>query len=117
MKAEFPTEWVVTGEGVRRRIMVDGEKLMLTEVHFEQGGVGALHSHPHEQATLVVTGRVRFTLAGVEHEYTAGQCIYVPSNLVHGMVALEESLVLDTFSPPREDFRTPGSFPDSHENK
>ncbi len=103
--SRLPSSWVVTGEGVRRRIVIDGERLMQTEVHFEPGAVGALHSHPHEQATLIVKGRVRFTIDGNEQEYQAGQYIYIPSNLVHGTVALEESVLLDTFSPPREDFR------------
>jgi quercetin dioxygenase-like cupin family protein len=102
----LPTEWIATAEGVRRRIMTDGEKLMQTEVHFEPGAVGALHNHPHEQATFVVRGRVRFSIDGLEKEYTAGQYIYIPPNAVHGTVAVEESLLLDTFSPPREDFRT-----------
>jgi quercetin dioxygenase-like cupin family protein len=105
MISGLPTAWIVTAEGVRRRIVTDGEKLMQTEVHFQAGAIGALHSHPHEQATLVLTGRVRFAIDDREKEYAAGQYIYIPPNAVHGLVAIEESLLLDTFSPPREDFR------------
>jgi quercetin dioxygenase-like cupin family protein len=98
-------DWVTTGEGVRRRIIVDGEKLMLVEVHFETGGIGAQHSHPHEQATYVLKGRLNFTVEGVTRELVTGESILIPSNAMHGVKALEETLLLDTFSPPREDFR------------
>lgn len=74
----MPTEWIQTAEGVRRRIVADGEKLMLTEVHFEPGAVGVLHSHPHEQATFVVKGRVHFTIGNIVREYAAGDTIFIP---------------------------------------
>jgi quercetin dioxygenase-like cupin family protein len=99
------TDWVTTAAGVRRCILVDVDKLMLTEVHFEPGAVVAAHSHPHEQATFVVKGRVRFTVGDTAQEYAAGDAIYIPSGVAHAVIALEESLLLDTFSLPREDFR------------
>ena len=98
-------EWTITGEGARRRVVQDGEKLMLVEFHFEPGAIGAEHSHPHEQITYLVRGRVRFMLSGQEIELSAGQSLLIPSNATHGLVALEETLLVDTFSPPREDFR------------
>ncbi len=97
--------WQDQGGGVKRRIVVDGEKLMLVEVHFEKGGVGTLHSHPHEQAVYVLKGTVRFTRGGETFEVKAGEQTLVPSGTTHGLVALEETLLLDVFSPPREDFR------------
>jgi quercetin dioxygenase-like cupin family protein len=97
--------WQDQGGGVRRRIVVDGAKLMLVEVHFEKGGVGTLHSHPHEQAVYVLSGAVKFTRGDETFEVRAGQQTLVPSGTTHGLVALEETLLLDVFSPPREDFR------------
>lgn len=97
--------WQAAEPGVRRRIVLDGEKLMLVEVHFEPGAVGNMHKHPHEQATRVISGRVRFTLDGQERIVEAGQHLLIPSNTLHGAEALEESLLLDIFSPPRQDFR------------
>lgn len=98
-------EWQEAEPGVRRRIMVDGEKVMLVEVHFEPGAIGKLHKHPHEQATHVLAGRVRFTLDEQELNLEAGQYLLIPSNTLHGAVALEKSVLLDVFSPPRQDFR------------
>jgi quercetin dioxygenase-like cupin family protein len=98
-------EWQDAEPGIRRRIMIDGEKVMLVEVHFEAGAVGSVHKHPHEQATHVLAGRVRFTLSEQELELTAGQYLLIPSNTMHGTVALEKSVLLDVFSPPRQDFR------------
>jgi quercetin dioxygenase-like cupin family protein len=97
--------WLVVGEGTRRRILQDGEKIMMVQIHFDKGAVGALHNHPHEQVTFVVRGKVRFTLDGKTSELAAGQSIHIPSNLMHGAEALEETELIDVFSPPREDFR------------
>jgi quercetin dioxygenase-like cupin family protein len=102
---EKSNEWQAAEPGVRRRIVVDGEKMMLVEVHFEPGAVGNLHKHPHEQATRVISGRVRFTLDGQERVVATGEHLLIPSNTMHGAEALEESLLLDIFSPPRQDFR------------
>ncbi len=105
MAAENSGAWEDQGGGVRRRIIVDGEKLMLVQVHFEKGAEGALHSHPHEQAVYLLSGRVRFTRGEESFEIKEGENVLVPSGTRHGLVALEETLLLDVFSPPREDFR------------
>jgi quercetin dioxygenase-like cupin family protein len=98
-------DWQTVDNGVRRRIVLDGEALMLVEVHFQPGAVGTLHSHPHEQATRILSGRVSFTLNGYEIELYTGDYLHIPANAQHGLVALEESFLLDVFSPPRADFR------------
>ena len=99
------TEWVTMTEGVKRRIRVDGEKMMLVEVRFEAGAAVPQHSHPHEQISYVASGRMLFTVNGQEVEVAAGESLHLPSNVPHAARALEASAVLDTFSPPREDFR------------
>ncbi len=99
------TEWVKMTEGVKRRIRIDGEKMMLVEIRFEAGAVVPMHSHPHEQVTYVATGRMLFTLNGEKVEVPAGGSIHMPSNAPHDARALEASVLLDTFSPPREDLR------------
>jgi quercetin dioxygenase-like cupin family protein len=98
-------DWQTVGEGVRRRVVLDGEKLMLVEVHFQPGGIGAQHNHPHEQATYVIKGRLNFTIEDDTRELAEGDSILIPSNALHSVLALEETILLDTFSPPREDFR------------
>ena len=97
--------WVKMAEGVHRQVQVDGEKLMVVKVHFAPGAAVPSHSHPNEQATYVVSGRLQFTLGDKTMDLAAGQTIGVPSNVAHRVVAADETTVLDSFSPPREDFR------------
>ncbi len=104
-QVEKSNEWQATEPGVRRRVVLDGEKMMLVEVHFEPGAVGNVHKHLHEQATRVISGRIRFILDGLERIVAAGEYLLIPSQTLHGAEALEESLLLDIFSPPRQDFR------------
>jgi quercetin dioxygenase-like cupin family protein len=100
-------EWQDLGGGVKRRIIADGEMLMQVEVHFQPGAEGYMHSHPHEQTTYVVYGGGTYTIVDQAYEMKAGDMILVPSGLMHGFLAKqgEETLLLDTFSPPRKDFR------------
>jgi len=99
------SEWVVVSEGFRRRILEDGDKLMLVEFEAAQGCGAPLHQHPHEQISYVVSGRMRFTVGDQTTDVAGGESIHIPSNALHTAVALEDSAALDIFSPPREDFR------------
>ena len=78
---------------------------MVCRLSFEPGVVTAVHSHPHEQMTLVEQGRVRFHVAGADHDAAAGDVLLFPSGVSHGATILDEPAVLvDIFSPPRDDF-------------
>ena len=99
------TEWETVAPGIRRRIQMDGKEIMLVEVHFEANTSAARHSHPHEQITYVLKGRMKFTRDQEVIGVKAGESIHIPSNVPHEAESLEESLLLDVFSPPREDFR------------
>jgi quercetin dioxygenase-like cupin family protein len=101
------TEWVQTKDaGIRRRIAIDGEHIMIVEVDFEPNAAGALHNHPHEQVTHVLRGQVRFTIEGKETVLETGERIHVAPMLWHSATATESGcLLMDIFSPPREDFR------------
>ncbi|WP_293794596.1 cupin domain-containing protein [uncultured Pantoea sp.] len=92
------------GNGVTRRILAHGGTMMAVEVTFEQDAVGPLHHHPHEQLTYVLSGRFAFTIDGVTKEVSAGDSLYKAPNIVHGCVCLEAGVLLDTFTPQREDF-------------
>lgn len=98
-------EWVTIVPGIRRRVIADGESLMLVEFEFDAGASGALHHHPHEQMSYVLRGRARYTVGGETRDMQAGDVIHIPSNVEHGMIALEACVLLDAFSPPRQDFR------------
>lgn len=92
------------GNGITRRILAHGGTMMAVEVNFEKDAVGALHSHPHEQLTYVLSGRFSFTIDGETHDVVAGDTLYKKPNVVHGCVCLEAGTLLDTFTPQREDF-------------
>jgi quercetin dioxygenase-like cupin family protein len=95
-------------EGVQRR-MVWGDRLMACRIEFAPRVVTPVHTHPHEQITLVVRGRVQFFVAGVPRLAVAGEVLHFPSNIEHGATMLDEEVVLiDIFSPIREDFLAGG---------
>jgi quercetin dioxygenase-like cupin family protein len=91
--------------GVVRRTLTDGDRLMLIEVTVEKGAVVPMHTHPHEQTGYLISGRVLFELGDEKREMGPGDCWLVPSNVPHQVTALERSLALDIFAPPREDYR------------
>lgn len=90
--------------GVRRKLLAYGDALMQAEVHFEKGAVGAMHSHPHSQLTYVLEGEFEFTVGGEKRIVKRGDTLYKVPNTQHGCVCLEKGILLDTFSPCREDF-------------
>ena len=92
------------GGGVSRRVLAHSDQVMIVEVHFEKGGVGAMHTHPHQQLTYVQSGRFRFTMDGEEFEVSQGDTLCFQSNAEHGTVCLEAGVLLDIFHPMREDF-------------
>ena len=93
-----------TGEGVERRICAYAKELMLVENHFKKGAVGALHHHPHTQATYVVSGSFEFEVDGIKNIVKAGDVLLKRNDIPHGCVCLEEGILLDIFTPMREDF-------------
>jgi quercetin dioxygenase-like cupin family protein len=95
--------WITMFAGVRRRTLVAGERMMQIAVILDRGAHVPEHRHPHEQIAHVLRGRLRLTLAGVAHEIDPGESLYIPGHAPHSAEALEETLVVDTFSPPRED--------------
>ncbi len=91
-------------KGVRRKILSYTDELMCVENHFETGAEGALHHHPHTQITYVVSGRFEFTVGGEKKVVGAGDSMLKKDGVEHGCVCLEEGILLDIFSPMREDF-------------
>jgi quercetin dioxygenase-like cupin family protein len=91
-------------EGIERQ-MVWGDQLMVCRLHLAPNVVTAVHSHPHEQITLVERGQVVFTVEGEERLATTGDVLHFPPHVRHGATMLDEDVVLiDIFSPIREDF-------------
>lgn len=96
--------WETVGVGVKRKIMAWDEKLMLVKVEFEKGGIGTLHQHYHSQITHVESGIFEVEIAGDKKVLTTGDAYYIPSNVLHGCICLEKGVLIDVFSPMREDF-------------
>ncbi|HEU4470374.1 MAG TPA: cupin domain-containing protein [Flavisolibacter sp.] len=96
--------WEPVAEGVKRKIMAYDESLMLVKVEFEKGGVGAIHSHRHTQITHVESGVFEVEISGEKKILTAGDVFYIPPHALHGAVCLESGVLIDVFSPMREDF-------------
>lgn len=107
MKTHFKSDDIPVkhvAPGVRRQIMGYDSNLMLVRVYFDKGGVGDLHEHPHQQVSFVEKGIFEVEIDGKKEILKAGDCFIVPSNCRHGAVCLEEGILIDTFSPAREDF-------------
>jgi quercetin dioxygenase-like cupin family protein len=101
---ELPKEAVK--EDLSRRL-ITGERLMLAHVYLEKGCVVPQHSHDNEQLTYILEGKLRFFLGDDESEVVdvgAGEVLHLPSNLPHKAEALEDTLDVDIFAPPREDW-------------
>jgi quercetin dioxygenase-like cupin family protein len=89
---------------VSRKLRARGGRIMMVEVSFAAGGVGAEHEHPHEQATYCLAGRFSFTVGGETRTLLPGDTVFVPGGARHGTVCESEGRLLDVFTPQREDF-------------
>lgn len=86
------------------RKIITGEQVMAAQVFLKKGALVPLHSHHNEQITYILEGALRFTINGQEITVAKGEVLRIPSHLPHEAVALEDTLDLDLFSPPREDW-------------
>jgi quercetin dioxygenase-like cupin family protein len=90
--------------GLRRQVLAYNKGLMLVRHVMDKGWVGARHSHPHEQLVYVIRGHLRFAGGDETFEARDGDSFVVPGGLEHQASAIEESEVLDVFTPAREDY-------------
>jgi len=96
---------VTTPDGAQRRILSYGGSLMLVQFTFAAGVTSAWHSHPHEQVGYVVSGEIDLVMEGKETmRLKAGSSYYVEPNAKHNIVTHAPSVLLDCFTPLREDF-------------
>lgn len=97
-------EWENVDNGVRRKILAYDKDMMLVYLEFKKGAVGYLHKHPHKQIGYIVSGSFEVTLNGEKKVLKAGDVYFTQPNEEHGVLALEDSILTDTFTPYREDF-------------
>jgi quercetin dioxygenase-like cupin family protein len=96
--------WEDAGNDVQRQVFGYDDKVMLVKAKFEKGGIGSLHSHPHSQVTYVESGVFEMTIGEEKKIIKKGDGYYVPPNIIHGCICIEEGMLVDAFSPCREDF-------------
>lgn len=96
--------WRDLGGGVRRTIMGHDDHIMMVKVDFDKGAVGAVHTHPHSQSSLIERGAFEVTIGGETSTLRAGDGFFVPTGVEHGVRALETGTIVDVFAPAREDF-------------
>ncbi|HFQ5324624.1 TPA: cupin domain-containing protein [Vibrio vulnificus] len=92
------------GQGISRKVLAHSDNMMSVEVHFESGAIGAMHSHPHEQLTYVLSGEFEFTIGDEKKIVKTGDTMYKEPNIEHGCVCLKAGVLIDTFTPMRKDF-------------
>jgi quercetin dioxygenase-like cupin family protein len=90
-------------ESISRRL-VTADRMMLAHVILKAGSVVPAHSHENEQITYILKGALKFDINGKEVIVREGEVLHIPSNVMHGAEALEDTLDLDVFSPIRQDW-------------
>ena len=97
-------EWENAGEGVRRKILGYDNDLMLVLVEFKNSAEGYIHKHPHRQISYIVKGSFEVNINNEKRILKAGDVFFIEPELNHGVIALEDSTLIDVFNPHREDF-------------
>ena len=90
--------------GIHLKTLVYGDKTLMTEVLLEKGAIIPPHGHPYEQTGYLVSGRMEFIINGIKHITEPGDSWSIASNVEHGATAIEETRVVEVFSPVREDY-------------
>jgi quercetin dioxygenase-like cupin family protein len=96
--------WIDIVPGIRRRTVTHGASMYQMMAKLDAGSRMPEHQHPQEQIVHILEGRMRLIVAGVAHELTGGDSFYLASDVPHGVETIEDTMVLDTFSPPRDDY-------------
>ena len=100
--SEIPVEKMA--EGITRQILGYDSNLMVVKVFFEKGAIADLHKHPHQQIGYIETGKFEFEIGEKKETLEKGDSFIAPSNIKHGAKCLEQGIIIDTFSPKRDDF-------------
>ena len=91
-------------KGVTYRTLVYGEKTSLGEFYLTKGTIIPNHSHPHEQTGYFISGKAVFIIDGERHDANPGDSWSIHGNVEHGVEVIEDSVVIEVFSPVREDY-------------
>jgi quercetin dioxygenase-like cupin family protein len=91
---------------IYRRTMGCTDEVMLCEFYLLRGAVVPNHQHMNDQVGYVISGKIELTIGGQTRVLEPGDSYAIPGGIEHSAVALEDSVLIDTFSPPRDDYRT-----------
>ena len=99
---DTPTE--VVDKGITRQILGFNNQIMMVKVWFETGSEGYVHSHFHSQVTYIESGEFEVTVGEETRTLVAGDCFFMEPNANHGALCKKAGVLIDVFSPVREDF-------------
>lgn len=98
------TPWETIDDKLTRQIVARNDQIMMVKVLFKEGGVGQMHKHYHSQVTYVVSGEFKMTIGEETKTLVGGDSFYIPPHIMHGCVCTKDGMLIDVFSPHREDF-------------
>lgn len=102
---ENETKWETIGDGITRQILGYDGHIMMVKIKAEKSGpVGVEHAHYHPQVTFVSSGKFEFTIGNEKKVVTAGDGMYMEPDVRHSCICIEPGVIVDCFSPMREDF-------------
>jgi len=91
-------------EGIDLTTLVHGEKTLMGQFKIAKGSIIPAHSHPHEQTGFLISGKLRFTVEGEKTDAEVGDSWCLPGGVEHSAEALEDSMIIEVFSPVRDDY-------------
>src|SRR5678816_4945536 len=102
--ADDKSPWIDIAPGIRRRTITHGSSMYQMIARLDAGSRMPEHKHSQEQIVHILEGRMNLIVSGVPHELKRGDSYYLAANVPHGVETIEQTMVLDTFSPPRDDY-------------
>lgn len=96
--------WIEICPGIKRQTVANGNTMYQMVAELDAGSKMPEHQHPQEQLVHILSGRMKLIVHGTPHELTTGDSYYLAANVPHGVETMEETRVLDTFSPPRDEY-------------
>ena len=96
--------WIDICPGIKRQTVVSGKTMYQMLAQLTAGSKMPEHQHPQEQIVHILSGRMKLIVQGTPHELATGDSFYLASGIPHGVETMEETRVLDTFSPPRDEY-------------
>lgn len=96
--------WEYASPGIQRKVFGYDNQIMLVKVKFKQGAIGSIHEHIHSQVSYVESGVFEITIGDEKRTVKAGDGFCAAPHTLHGALCIEAGILIDVFSPPREDF-------------